>query len=103
MEITYKNLFLCVSSQHDTITNNPSTDDNYMVRAQKLCEIRGGPPGLPIPNSPYVKQVRRCLYYCRRKATLNLNTRVPLVATRQMLVPGVSGRWQQVWGEYAPQ
>ena len=26
MEITYKNLFLCVSSQHDTITNNPSTD-----------------------------------------------------------------------------
>ena len=23
------------------------------VRAQELCESRGGRPGLPVPNSPY--------------------------------------------------
>ena len=32
---------------------------------QKLCESGGGPPGLPVPNSPYG--------LCGRKATLNLN------------------------------
>ena len=35
------------------------------LRAQELCESRGGRPGLPVPNSPY------CL--CGRKATLYLN------------------------------
>ena len=34
------------------------------VRAQGLCESRGGRPGLPVPNSPYG--------LCGRKATLNL-------------------------------
>ena len=34
-----------------------------MVRAQELCESRGGRPGLPVPNSPYG--------LCGRKATLN--------------------------------
>ena len=33
------------------------------VRAQELCESRGGRPGLPVPNSPYD--------LCGRKATLN--------------------------------
>ena len=33
------------------------------VRAQELCESRGGRPGLPVPNSPYG--------LCGRKATLN--------------------------------
>ena len=32
------------------------------VRAQELCESRGGCPGLPVPNSP--------LGSCVRKATL---------------------------------
>ena len=35
------------------------------VRAQELCESRGGRPGLPVPDSPYG--------LCGRKATLNLN------------------------------
>ena len=34
-------------------------------RAQKLCENRGGRPGLPVPDSPDG--------LCGRKATLNLN------------------------------
>ena len=33
------------------------------VRAQELCESRGGRPGLPVHNSPYG--------LCGRKATLN--------------------------------
>ena len=33
------------------------------TRAQKLCESRGGRPGLPVPNKPYG--------LCGRKATLN--------------------------------
>ena len=33
------------------------------VRAQELCERRGGRPGLPVPNSPYG--------LCGRKVTLN--------------------------------
>ena len=36
-----------------------------LVRAQELCESRGGRPGLPVPNSPNG--------LCGRKATLNLN------------------------------
>ena len=36
------------------------------LRAQELCESRGGRPGLPVPNSPYD--------LCGRKATLSLNT-----------------------------
>ena len=35
-----------------------------MVSTQKLCESRGGRPGLPVPNSPYG--------LCGRKATPNL-------------------------------
>ena len=34
----------------------------FAVRAQELCERRGGRPGLPVPNSPYG--------LCGRKATL---------------------------------
>ena len=34
------------------------------IRAQELCESRGGRPGLPVPNSPYG--------LCGRKATVNL-------------------------------
>ena len=33
------------------------------VRAQELCESRGGRPGFPVPNKPYG--------LCGRKATLN--------------------------------
>ena len=35
------------------------------LRAQELCDSRGGRSGLPVPNSPYG--------LCGRKATLNLN------------------------------
>ena len=35
------------------------------IRAQEMRESWGGPPGLPVPNSPYG--------LCGRKATLNLN------------------------------
>ena len=37
------------------------TDLTVSGRAQKLCESRGGCPGLPVPNSPYG--------FCERKAT----------------------------------
>ena len=33
------------------------------LRAQELCESRGGRPGLPIPNKPHG--------FCGRKTTLN--------------------------------
>ena len=39
------------------------------VRAQELCESRGGRPGLPVPNSPYG--------LCGRKATLNSSREQP--------------------------
>ena len=42
-------------------TSSPEAD---AVRAQEVCESRGGRPGLPVPNSPYG--------LCGRKATLNL-------------------------------
>ena len=32
------------------------------IRAEELCEGRGGRPGLPVPNKPYG--------FCGRKATL---------------------------------
>ena len=38
----------------------------FLIRAQELCESRGGRAGLPVPNSPYG--------LCGRKATLNLNS-----------------------------
>ena len=38
-----------------------------MVRAQELCDSRGGRPGLPVLNSPYG--------LCGCKATLNFNLR----------------------------
>ena len=34
-------------------------------RAQELCEIRGGRPGLPVPNNPYG--------LCGCSATVNQN------------------------------
>ena len=33
-----------------------------VLRAQELCESRGGRPGFPVPNKPYG--------FCGRKATL---------------------------------
>ena len=36
-----------------------------LVTAHELCEIRGGRPGLPVPNSLYG--------LCGRKATMNVN------------------------------
>ena len=36
---------------------------NVGIRAQELCESRGGRPRLPVPNKPYGP--------CGRKATLN--------------------------------
>ena len=45
-----------------------ATGRNENLRAQELCESRGGRPGLPVPsNSPYG--------LCGRKATLNLNSK----------------------------
>ena len=38
-------------------------DDKAVIRAQELCESRGGRPGLPVPNSPYG--------LCGRKARVN--------------------------------
>ena len=43
------------------------------IRAQELCESRGGRPGLPVPNT---KLVNSPYGLCGRKVTLNLN-RVP--------------------------
>ena len=40
--------------------------DPGCLRAQGLCESRGGRPGLPVPDNPYG--------LCVRKATLNLNS-----------------------------
>ena len=37
---------------------------NLRVRAQELCESRGGRPGLPVPHSPNG--------LCGRKAALNI-------------------------------
>ena len=39
--------------------------DIGVIRAQELCESRGGRPGLLVPSSP--------CGLCGRKATLNLN------------------------------
>ena len=43
----------------------PLEGENWIqhLRAQELCESRGGRPGLPVPNTPYG--------LCGRKATLN--------------------------------
>ena len=38
-------------------------EEKKILRAQELCESRGGRPGLPVSNSPYG--------LCARKATLN--------------------------------
>ena len=38
-------------------------EEDTNIKAQELCESRGGRPGLPVPNSPYG--------LCGRKATLN--------------------------------
>ena len=47
-----------------THTSGNSELELYYLRAQELCESRGGCPRLPVPNSPYG--------LCARKATLNL-------------------------------
>ena len=52
------------------------------VRAQELCESRGGRPGLPVPNSSYG------LY--GRKATLNLDGQTLLPADAQNHSGGAS-------------
>ena len=41
-------------------------DSLFLVRAQELCESRGGRPGLAVSNSP--------CGLCGRKATLNWNS-----------------------------
>ena len=46
-----------------TLSHNRGGGDD--IRAQELCESRGGRPGLPVPNSLHG--------HCGRKATLNLN------------------------------
>ena len=40
------------------------------VRAQELCEGRGGRPELPVPNKPYS--------LCRRKTTLEEEEQLPV-------------------------
>ena len=47
------------------------TDLTVSGRAQKLCESRGGCPGLPVPNGPYG--------LCGRKAILNLKVSEPRI------------------------
>ena len=47
-----------------------------VIRAQELCESRGGRPGIPVHNSPYG--------FCGRKATLNLNPVVFLVSSQKL-------------------
>ena len=57
---------LCISSNHCLLSVSChcevtaqllclKTEDgqSFPVRAQELCESRGGRPGLPVPNSPY--------------------------------------------------
>ena len=51
--------FIPVFLLHDT-----SSPARQCLRAQELCESRGGCPGLPVPNSPYGLR--------GRKATLEL-------------------------------
>ena len=49
----------------------------------RLCESRGGRPGLPVPNSPYV--------LCGRKATLNcVKVEVAVLGSRSLIVLMVS-------------
>ena len=49
-------------SYTNLIKVEPEKCSLVVIRAQELCESRGGRPGLPVPNKPY------CL--CGRKATL---------------------------------
>ena len=47
----------------DTGRNKAKHSAAVTLRAQELCESRGGRPGLPVPNKPHS--------LCGRKATLN--------------------------------
>ena len=58
-------VFLDPYFQNSTIRDN-RISASVKSRAQKVCESRGGRPGLPVPNSPYG--------LCGRKATLNPNS-----------------------------
>ena len=53
------------------------------IRAQQLCETRGGRPGIPVPNSPYG--------FCGRKANFNLNSQQSTGAV-----------WKSRWTSWAP-
>ena len=53
------------------------------IVAHKLCESRGGRPGLPVPNKPYG--------LCERKATLNQLTRIEMFRAQE-LCEGPGGR-----------
>ena len=55
---SYESKIRCI----ETLNTAPKAN-----RAQKLCESRGGRPGLPVTNSP--------CGLCGRKATLNLNSK----------------------------
>ena len=64
--ITLSCLVPNMSARHlRTLSPISSSSSAAVVRAQELCESRGGHPGLPVPNSPYG--------LCGRKAALNLN------------------------------
>ena len=54
------------AKSNPSTTSGESIGKQLYVRAQELCESRGGRPGLPVPNGPYG------LY--GRKALLNLNS-----------------------------
>ena len=56
-----------------------------LIRAQKLCESRGGRSGLPVPNSPYG--------LCGRKATL-----LELAPSLMRAAPVVTGLHESRFG-----
>ena len=53
------------SKRTSSLLQEPAILNRKRVRAQELCESRGGRPGLPVPNSP--------CDLCGRKSTLDLN------------------------------
>ena len=71
------------------------------LRAQELCESRGGRPGLPGPNSPYglcvcvQQQQQQQQRLCGHTATLNLNSNC--VKSLITFLQRLSFRWN--WGQ----
>ena len=63
--VLLSSVFLDPYFQNSTIHYN-RISASVKSRAQKVCECRGGRPGLPVSNSPYS--------LCGRKATLNPNS-----------------------------